>query len=499
MSLSIIQAAKDKNLFRPYLQGSGENLRSWHNWLTCLRVIYGLPVRKPEDLALIRQCTGRDPSQLDPNGYNTVLLLVGRRGGKSKVSGLIGGYEALFSGKEKLLSPGEIPCVTITSPTRDQSSIIKSYLRAALGSPLLDETVVDEAKKRPSFELDNGVNVRVLTGDFRTVRGFSQLCVVVDEICFFGYTEEIKVKNDTELIRSIKPSLLTTKGRLICVSTKYAPRGWAYATHKRCFGNDSSKILVWDATSRTMNPTLSQEAIDEEIAMDPEAGKAEYLNQWREDAAIFLPREVIEAVVVLGRNELLPRSKTNYQAFCDLSGGRSDSATLAIAHKDKRKIIIDFLKEWRAPFSPYAVIGEMADDFLRHVWGDRYSAEFTAQAFRSNGISYRSSDKNKSALYLELLPRICSKEIELLDSERLITQLSSLERRCRSGGKDSIDHGPNQHDDLSNVVAGVASIASRRTIKPGVKIRYYGRGRSLRPRRRTGKSFGEAMLEKFGN
>jgi len=189
------------------------------------------------------------------------------------------------------------------------------------------------------------------------------------------------------------------------------------------------------------------------------------MNEWREDVAIFLPREVIEAVVVLGRKELLPRSNINYSGFADMSGGRSDSASLAIAHKENRKVILDFIREWRPPFSPYKIIGEMAEQLkrygLKRVTGDRYSAEFVVQAFKNHRITYRNAELNKSQLYLELLPRICSREIELLDNERLIVQLSNLERRCRSGGNDIVDHPTGGHDDLSNVVAGVTTLISK--------------------------------------
>jgi hypothetical protein len=39
-------------------------------------------------------------------------------------------------------------------------------------------------------------------------------------------------------------------------------------------------------------------------------------------------------------------------------------------------------------------------------------------------------------------------------------QLRFLERRTARGGKDSIDHGPGQHDDLANSVAGALCLAA---------------------------------------
>lgn len=101
---------------------------------------------------------------------------------------------------------------------------------------------------------------------------------------------------------------------------------------------------------------------------------------------------------------------------------------------------------------------------LKRCLGDAYSAEFATSTFRANGIMYTKSKKNKAELFLELLPRICSHEIELLDNETLINQLASLERRCKSGGKDSIDHPKGGHDDLANVVAG-ASFATSKPVK----------------------------------
>jgi hypothetical protein len=51
--------------------------------------------------------------------------------------------------------------------------------------------------------------------------------------------------------------------------------------------------------------------------------------------------------------------------------------------------------------------------------------------------------------------------VDLLEDARLFAQIVGLERRTARGGKDSIDHAPNAHDDLANSVAGVvAALAS---------------------------------------
>jgi hypothetical protein len=120
--------------------------------------------------------------------------------------------------------------------------------------------------------------------------------------------------------------------------------------------------------------------------------------------------------------------------------------------------------------------------------GDAYSAEWVKVAFASHGIDYRRATtsvwhegtqiknkvaKPKSILYAELLPRLTSAEVELLDHEVLISQLCSLERRTRSGGRDQIDHPAGQHDDCSNALAGVCDAVSQRLIVAGPLIDNY--------------------------
>ena len=470
--MNIINAITDKHLFRNFLEDRKGKLSSWLNWSIALRAVYGLPIKKKHS-DLILSCTGRALNLLPKDGFNTALFLTGRRSGKSRISAIVGAYEAVLSGREKLLAKGEIGLVAIIAPTTKQARIVKTYLRAIFDeTPLLQNTVVAETQW--SFELSNGVKVEILVGDWRSIRGYTLLSAIVDEVCFFGLDAESKVRSDSELIRAIKPSLATTQGRLIAISSPYAKKGWGYTQYKRNFGNDAGNVLVWNCSSRTMNQTLPQSIVDEALAEDLQSAKSEYLGEFRDDICIWLPREAIESVVKKGRKELLPKSGIQYFAFVDVSGGRSDPASIAIAHKED-KIIIDYIKNYPAPHSPYDVISNMATTLkkfgIRKIWGDNYSAEFVAGAFRSHGFIYEKSKLNKSQLYLELLPMICSGSIELLDDETLINQLSSLERRTRSGGKDSVDHPQGGHDDVANVVAGVGFFVTKPVKRVGALFR----------------------------
>ncbi len=456
--MNILQAISDDQLFRPFL---GASLKSWRPWRAALSALYGLPI-KSADKALIQTAAALDPSKLPPDGYSQALFLTGRRSGKSRIAAIIAAYEAILAGHEAKLSAGEKGVVPIIAPTKPQGRIVRDYCRAVFNStPILSGEVARETVE--GFELRNGNRIEILAGDWRSIRGYTLIAAIVDEAAFFGLDESSRIKSDSALIQAIAPGLSSVGGRLIAITTPYARKGWCWRQFKRSREQGARQCLVWNTPSRAMNPTLSQKIIDDAYADDPSAARSEYGGEFRDDIETFLTREVVEQYVVKGRQELSPRPKTNYSAFVDMSGGRHDDAALAIAHRD-RVVVVDLLHRWKPPFSPDDVIGDCCQVLqkfgLHRVTGDNYAAEFVVASFKKRGVQFRKAEQPKSQLYLELLPQLCSGQVELLDNETLITQLASLERRTRSGGRDVIDHPPGGHDDLANALAGVARIVS---------------------------------------
>lgn len=110
-------------------------------------------------------------------------------------------------------------------------------------------------------------------------------------------------------------------------------------------------MLVIRAPSLTMNPTLDRKLIDAEIERDPAVGRAEWLAEWREDLASYIDRTLIEAAVDAGIVARPRIPNTTYHAFCDPSGGSSDSMALAVAHREGDTVILDCLVEKPAPFN----------------------------------------------------------------------------------------------------------------------------------------------------
>ena len=391
-------------------------------------------------------------------GYLEAWLVCGRRAGKSLMLALIAVFLACFGVWAPYLTPGERGVVLIVAADKKQATVIFKYISAfLLKVPMLAAMI--ERETASEIDLTNGITIEIATASYRTVRGRTLIACLADEIAFWR-TDEGAANPDSEILAAIRPAMATIPGAmLLCASSPYSRRGELWNAYRRYHGKPGP-VLVWKAETRQMNPLVPQRVIDDAMERDAASARAEFLAEFRSDIEAFVTREVIEAVTVPGRREVLPLGDVAYSAFCDPSGGSSDSMTICIAHRDRfsEKAVIDCIRERRAPFSPDDVVQEFAELLksyrLSRVVGDRYAGEWPRERFRAYGIHYEPADRPKSDLYRDLLPQLNGGAVELLDHPRLAAQLCSLERRTARGGRDSIDHPPSGHDDVANAVAG---------------------------------------------
>jgi hypothetical protein len=252
---------------------------------------------------------------------------------------------------------------------------------------------------------------------------------------------------------------------LRCASSPYARRGALWEAYRRWHGQGGAPVLVWRAATLTMNPTVPERVIAAAYERDPAAAAAEFGAEFRSDISGFVAKEVVDACTVPGRFELPRISTYRYVGFIDPSGGAHDAMTLAVAHQEDGRAVLDAVREVKPPFSPEATVADFAALLkaygISQVSGDRYGGEWPREVFRNHGISYDVADRAKSDLYRDLLPALNSGQVELLDVPRLGAQLAGLERRTARGGRDSIDHAPGGHDDLANAAAGALLLAGK--------------------------------------
>jgi hypothetical protein len=467
--MNIADVMTDQALFGREFGGD-----SWALWRALLGGFYGV---EGIDADAFRSLTLREPG----GPWDELWLAIGRRGGKSRSAALIAVFEAAFRDHRARLATGEVATVMVLAGDKRQARTVHRFVRGLINSnPMLRRMVSRETEE--IIELTNRCAIEIGTASFRSIRGYSIACAILDEIAFWSVDG---ANPDSEVLAGIRPALATLGGKLVALSSPYARKGALWNTFRRHYGGASERILVAKAPTLVMNPTIDPQVVADALAEDPAAASAEWLAEFRTDVESYISREVVEACIEPGVLERAPLSRFSYCGFCDPSGGSSDSMTLAIAHEEGDRVVVDAIRERKAPFNPTDVVGEFATTLkayrLSSAAGDKYAGEWPREAFGKVGIRYEAADRPKSALYSDLLPLLNSRSVNLLDEPRLIAQLVGLERRTARGGRDSIDHAPGGHDDVANAVAGaIVTVGAARYSGP-VSVRIYGLDGTLPP------------------
>jgi hypothetical protein len=442
----------------PELLGGVLGGDTWRPWRVILTAAMGEAL-SDDEIEIFTKFTGR---KLPPKSrVDELWCAVGRRGGKSRAMAALAVYLAALNEHE--LARGEKGVVLAVAPDKRQARILVDYAEGCLQStPLLKQLLANRTAEILNFK--NGTSLEVRSASFRRIRGMTLIACLADEVAF--WRSEDSTNPDAEILQAVRPGLATTKGPLVCISSPYARRGELWNAYNRHYGPDGDPaILVCRGASREFNASLPQAIVDRATERDAAAAAAEYLAEFRSDIEGFVASEVLDKCIAAGTHERPPLRAQSYVGFCDPSGGSKDSMTLGIAHTEGSTQVLDVLRERKPPFSPEAVVAEYAHLLRQYrcskVYGDRFGGEWVAEAFRKEGVFYEASAFTKSALYQDLLPLLNSGAADLLENDRMRTQLLALERRTSRGGKDVIDHGPGGHDDVASAVAGALVTAFR--------------------------------------
>ena len=458
VTISVSDAMASRRLLGPFFSGP-----SWDCWRVVVKALFAEKMSAAE-IEIFRTVAERDPPTAP---VSEGVFIIGRGGGKDSVATSIATNIAVnFDPRRSKLRPGEKAVVMLLAVDRAQAGVafnyIKGYFEEVPALAKLVKHIGDD-----SIELRNRVVIEVHTNSYRSVRGRSLLCVICDEVAF--WRSEDSASPDVETAGAVAPGLARIRGSmLILISTAHKRSGLLYQKWRDAYGRSDPDVLVVKGTTLQFNPTFDAKTIERQIASDPALYRAEYLSEWRDDLSSFISRDLLEAAVDRGVIVRSPIDGTKYQAFADPSGGAHDSFTLGISHREKDgSIVLDLLFERHAPFNPSEVTEEIAALLksyrCTHVTGDKYAARWVTEAFAKAGITYRQSDADRSAIYLDALPLFTSGRARLIDSARLVAQFAALERRVFSTGRDRVDHGRTGKDDACNAAAGALVLAARPT------------------------------------
>jgi hypothetical protein len=206
-------------------------------------------------------------------------MLCCRQSGKSTVA-------AALALKAALLNPGSL--VLLLSPTLRQSGeLFKDKVRRlynALGRP-----VATKQDTQLTMELANGSRIVALPGDEQTIRGYSNVSLLVVD-------EAARVLDP--LYFSIRPMLAVSGGALVCLSSAWAKQGWFYQAWESQEPWRRVRIRSSDC------PRITRAFLDEELAaLGPRWYAMEYETEWGDLLGALFTEADIKAALA---NDLQP-------------------------------------------------------------------------------------------------------------------------------------------------------------------------------------------------
>lgn len=108
-------------------------------------------------------------------------MIVGRRGGKSRITALMATFLATFFDYRPHLAPGEWGLVSVVASDRSQARVIFRYIEAfILQTPMLAELVTRQTAT--VIELSNRIATEVTSASIKSARGYTIVAALCDEI-----------------------------------------------------------------------------------------------------------------------------------------------------------------------------------------------------------------------------------------------------------------------------------------------------------------------------
>ena len=443
------------------------DMSSWRRWRSFVAAFFGLPLAA-DGLEDAREFTGR--AVVREGGYPEGIVLSGRRGGKSTIAAMLAVYEAAVA------PDGAGDVLLVSQDHRASLRVIMSHARRFARAGVLASEVVRESGD--TLEFRNGRSIYALPCTSEAPRGLKLRFAALDEIAHYRTSEN--VPRAAEIVRSVRPALLDSGGRLLAVSTPYSASGWLHETFRKHYGRDESTVLVWQMPLAAANPTIPKDRVERLRAEDPEGAVAELDAGFLAGIAAFLDVETVEAATMRDVREIEPRRGVAYCAAVDASGGVGrDAFAAGIAHceRDGDRVVsmLDAVRAIRGRIDLEATVREIAvlcaSYRVTSVCGDRFASGFTRQLFEKAGLDYREPRRgrlagsvteragagvtryiDKSAAYEDFGILLRTGRVRLLDNADLRRELLGLEKRT-SGGATRIDHPRGAHDDIANVAA----------------------------------------------
>lgn len=463
-----------------------------------------------------------------------LVLVLGRRAGKSYLSALIAVYEAY-----KLLELGDpqgyygidsdIYIInTAVSEKQANSEIYTQIRKFVIGCPYFhgkvgkdidgemhlftdadikanEETIKREGPKAKTL-LSGSVVIMAGSSNARALRGHAAICIIYDEAAH--YMDDGKKASFEEVYNALSPATTTFKdddGKNIIISSPLKKSGYFFNQFE--LGKTEGNYQVFQVASYDANPTFTIEKYNAKLRLDPVNAQAEYGARFiRIGSNVYFPEEIVMEAF---------RKKTNFFRQKRGMAGRdyymhidpatsSDNWAIFIAHPEwrwdaqerqrKMYVVQDYSAFWTPPkggyLSPNRIMDEEVIPLFKkfpvvsvtfdQMFEMDQREKLKKRRINSKPISFAGRAKNEiyntmKDLFIQGRIELCSDDIPL--QEELLSVIRDDDRDPPKIKKDP--NGLRSTDDLVDCLGGVVlsmlSGAVGRTSLPRSAIVHTGR------------------------
>jgi len=298
--------------------------------------------------------------------FTELILVVGRRGGKSSLASCISCYELY-----KLVKRGDpsiyydFPsgtniCVTNVAPTDDQAGIVFDMVqKQALNCPFLRDRSVNQTltyfnlqtdADKSGFSKRKHASLTCLAGgcSSNSLRGRNNIVIIMDEMAFF--IDNQGRFSGSEVYKALKPSTASFKGdgKVVCISSPYAKYGAFWDLYNDSV-HDPVHTIMFQMYSAMMNPTVDSSLLRAERKRDKIGFTTEYEAKFSDKVTSWVEDEDQYRACVVPGKVRPEKGETGVSYFMGIDLGlKNDGTGIAIAHKDvkSKKIVVDWANVW---------------------------------------------------------------------------------------------------------------------------------------------------------
>jgi hypothetical protein len=386
-----------------------------------------------------------------------VVCAAGRQSGKSLLAAAALVHNLLLRGDLDEVAGGSPRYALAIANSQTQAGITLAYARQfAERSPLLRGQLV--SARESVLEFKGGRILHALPCTDRLQRGLSASAVVCDEFGHF-IASTLGPRVAERVWAAIRPTIAVygEQARTLLISTPGESDVFARMHAQAANGELGSGAVAFTATTREMNPRVSEAFLEQERVMLGPDFSREYEASFTSTASNFLDADELREVV--GRYvELQPDEVTDAVLGFDPAFSVDPAAAVIVgrSRQDRKRLLVCKVMRWtpkRSRSSRRAAkteaqrrevqdlvldaVARLAQDYNAAVVTDQHLPAVVKAGLRDRGVDRvivaAWTGSTLTEAFKQVRARVIANTIELPKDEQLLSELTRIRSRSRGG------------------------------------------------------------------